>query len=83
MNIQPTAIESTATQSKTLDDCHCDAIYLHGLMQGLDELMGSVEYTPSPAVNAVWALVHVATQKAEALKDDLERVEQARRPTAR
>ncbi|WP_347310963.1 hypothetical protein [Defluviimonas sp. SAOS-178_SWC] len=72
-----------ATQTKSLSDCQTDAIYLHGLMQGIEELMDSVTLSLSPAANATHALIHVAAEKAEQLKDGLERLEMMQRNKAR
>ena len=52
-------------------DIEFDAIFLHGLLQGLDILIGEAESNSSPASNATHALAREVIHKCERLAADL------------
>jgi len=54
-----------------LADIELDAIFLHGLLQGLDILICEAESTSSPATNATHALGQEVIKKCEQLAGDL------------
>ncbi len=65
-----------------LDDIEYDAIFLHGLLQGLALLIDEAESNSSPASNAAHALAQEVIGKSERLAADLSRLVDAT-PNAR
>ena len=68
------------TDPKPLDDIKVDAVFLHGLCQGVGILYDETEKFCSPASNATHALICEVIEKAERLADDIDAAEtQARK----
>ena len=59
------------TDPKPLDDIKVDAVFLHGLCQGVGILYDETEKFCSPASNATHALICEVIEKASRLADDL------------
>ncbi|MBM2295093.1 hypothetical protein JQX09_24565 [Sulfitobacter pseudonitzschiae] len=57
-----------------LSDVEVDAIFLHGLLQGLSLLIDETERVSSPASNATTALVEEVIKKSALLSEDLGRL---------
>ncbi|WP_028955720.1 hypothetical protein [Sulfitobacter sp. 20_GPM-1509m] len=57
-----------------LSDVEMDAVFLHGLLQGLGLLIDETEHVSSPASNATTALVEEVIKKSALLSEDLGRL---------
>ena len=60
---------------KTLKDLQHDAVYLHALAQGIEELYDTVQVVSSPASNSLCAIILCMREKADALANELDRLE--------
>ncbi|PQO24463.1 hypothetical protein C2I36_02155 [Rhodobacteraceae bacterium WD3A24] len=70
--------ETDTMPKKTISDCQHDAVMLHGMAQGVDELLHMARNkpgAPSPAGNAAVCVCTVMIEKAEQLADELDRLE--------
>lgn len=61
--------------TKTLRDIQSDAAYLHAMAQGVEELFEIVECAPTPASNSLNAIIRCLTEKADALANEIDRLE--------
>lgn len=64
-----------------LDKLCRDATYLHAMCEGVDALYDRVETDPSPASNAMPAMLESLIHRAERLLQDLEELNKAQWPT--
>ena len=64
---------------KTLQDCQGDAVILHGIAQGMEELDNIAGDRPCPASNAMTCLSMILTERLNLLANDLDRLEKESR----
>lgn len=60
---------------KTIGDLQRDAVMLTGLCQGASALFNEIKTGPEREANALCALLEVLEEKAEALADELDRID--------
>ncbi len=60
------------SEPKTRMRLWCDASHLHALSQALDLVIDHIERPPSPASNAMSALIGEIVDRAARLRDDLD-----------
>lgn len=63
------------TDSKPLDEIKTDAVFLHGLCQGVGILYDEFDSASTPASNATYTLICEIIRKAERLADDIDAAE--------
>jgi hypothetical protein len=59
------------TYLKTREEIQTDAMTLHGMLQGLEILQGEVA-DGSPRHNAIYSMINISVQLADALCNDLD-----------
>lgn len=73
------AVHRKEPQKATLADAEEDATFLHGLLQGLEFLVGEAETTSSPASNAAYALASEVIVKCDKLLANISALAEAER----
>lgn len=71
------------TDPKPLDEIKTDAVFLHGLCQGVGILYGEFDSACTPASNATYTLICEIIKKAERLANDIDAAESQARKTER